>query len=306
MIKQPTRQGSFADFVAELIGQPNLPLALGAFLIGLLGNVLAGALGGWHLWFIPGHWIIIIGLGLAVVGLYFRYVRRKRTVVIEMQESQPTGKAGVILLLSTLNPPAGGTAAENQQRRAEVEAVIARILNSAPENLTAADFTLLNNTNLVPALRALEWHAQAGALRECWLLGTPDESGADGALQHGSAWLAPVLQRWFELLHPDVKVTFNLAAPVPPRSYFQLWQKVDQIFAHSPYRPENIICDITGGLKLMSVGAALACLAPDRMMQYMASDRDWKGEPIAKGKMEPVLVDITPYLVSTADFKRTQ
>ncbi|MFZ1241830.1 MAG: hypothetical protein WAW03_18140 [Anaerolineae bacterium] len=297
MIQKLTRQDSFTDFVAELIGQPNLSLALGAFLIGLLGNVLASALGDWYLWLIPGHWIIIIGLALAVVGLYFQYVRRKRTVVIEMQDNQPTGKAGVILLLSTLNPPTGGTAAENQQRRAEVEATITHIRESASENLTPADFALLNNTNLTPALRALEWHAQAGALRECWLLGTPDESRTDGTLQHGSAWLAPVLQRWFELLHPGLKVNFNLVAPVPSRSYFQLWQKVDEIFTRSPYRPENIICDITGGLKLMSVGAALACLVPGRTMQYMASDRDWKGEPIDKGKMEPVLVDITPYLI---------
>ena len=70
MIQKLTRQDSFTDFVAELIGQPNLSLALGAFLIGLLGNVLASALGDWYLWLIPGHWIIIIGLALAVVGLY--------------------------------------------------------------------------------------------------------------------------------------------------------------------------------------------------------------------------------------------
>lgn len=296
MIKQPTSQSSFADFIAELIGQPNLPLALGAFLIGLLGNVLASALGGWNLWFIPGHWIILLTLGLAVVGLYFRYVRRKRTVVIEIQERQPTGKAGVILLLSTLNPPTQGTPEEVHQRRAEVAAAIEQIRDSAPQSLTAANFTLLNDTNLMPALRALEWHAQAGTLRECWLLGTPNDSKPDGTLVYGSAWLAIVLQRWFEQLHPEQKVNFNLVAPVPPRSYFQLWQTVDQLFSHSPYRPENIICDITGGLKLMSVGAALACLTPGRTMQYMASDRDWKGEPIAKGKLEPVLVDITPYL----------
>ena len=216
MIQKLTRQDSFTDFVAELIGQPNLSLALGAFLIGLLGNVLASALGDWYLWLIPGHWIIIIGLALAVVGLYFQYVRRKRTVVIEMQDNQPTGKAGVILLLSTLNPPTGGTAAENQQRRAEVEATITHIRESASENLTPADFALLNNTNLTPALRALEWHAQAGALRECWLLGTPDESRTDGTLQHGSAWLAPVLQRWFELLHPR-QSRRNQANPVDLR-----------------------------------------------------------------------------------------
>jgi len=296
MIKRPKRKDSFAAFITELIGQPNLSLALGAFLIGLLGNVLAGALGGWYLWHIPGHWIIIVVLALAVIGLYIWYVRRSRGVIIEMQERQPTGKAGVISLLSTLNTPTRGGPQEINRRRAEVEASIRHIRDSAPDSLTVDDFALLNDTNLVPALRALEWHAHAGTLRECWLLGTPDEEKADGKVQHGSAWLAPVLQRWFEKLHPEQRVNFNLVAPVPPRAYFDLWQKVDELFERGPYRPENIICDITGGQKLMSVGAALACLAPRRTMQYMATDRDWRGEPIAEGKMEPVLVDITPYL----------
>lgn len=285
----------FKDFIGKLIGQPNLALALGAFLLGLLGNVLATVLGEWELWGISGNLLVLIVLGASVVALYIFY--RLRRPVIEMRERQPTGKVGLILLLSTLNPRARGTPDEVRRRVQKVQEAAQRISSSGEAELNEDDFQAMLGTNLEPELQAMEFHYSQGTLRECWMIGTPDEIRADGSVVKGSAWLSIVLQRWFNRLHPGHDVRFSPGYKVKPRDYVELWNKVDTIFRRSPFRADATICDITGGLKLMSVGAALACLGDGRTMQYMATDRDWKGEPVAQGQMVPVLVDINPYLV---------
>lgn len=298
MIQPPGRPVPFDRFIVRLIGQPNLTLGLAAFLLGLLGNVLAGALGGWAFLGISGNVWILIVIALAVIALYGLYRFRMPKTKIEMRENAPTAKAGLILLLSTLDPRARGTKVEVARRIKEVQAVVDRILSSDTQALSPADVESLCGTNLEPALRALEFHYHEGTLRECWLIGTPDERRDDGSVVKGSAGLGTVLARWFGYLHPDHRVDFHTSYEVAPRDYVKLWDTVDSIFRAGPLRADAILCDITGGQKLMSIGAALACLGDGRTMQYMAVDRDWKGEPIPQGEMKPVLIDINPYLIS--------
>lgn len=296
MIQPPGRPAPFDQYITRLIGQPTLPLAMGAFLLGLLSNILAGALGGWIFLGVSGNVWILIVVALAVVGLYGLYRWRLRKPKIEMRESAPAAKAGLVLLLSTLDPRARGTKAEVARRIKEVQTAFERILSSDAQALSPTDIEPLCGTNLEPALRALEYHYHEGTLRECWLIGTPDEFRDDGSVVKGSAGLGLVLERWFGYLHPDHRVLFHASYEVAPRDYVRLWNTVDGIFRAGPLRADAILCDITGGQKLMSIGAALACLGDGRAMQYMATDRDWKGEPIAKGEMKPVLIDINPYL----------
>jgi len=185
------------------------------------------------------------------------------------------------------------------QRKQVVQAAANWILRADPDKLSSADFVPLLNTNLEPGLRALEWHLTKGRLEHCWTIGSPDEPASDdhpGVV--GSAWLGESLKRWYECLHPNTGVTFHDTLEVPARNYGQLWATVDRVFHEASLKPEHVICDITGGLKLMSIGAALACLEEGRTMQYMDSTRDWKGDPVPKGQIEPVLIDITPYLVT--------
>jgi hypothetical protein len=289
---------TFKNFVILLVGQPDPSLALGAFLLGLVGNVLATVLGEWELWGISGNIIILVVLAISVITVYILFYRLRRPrAVVEMHEEQPTGKAGLILLLSTLDPRARGAPDVVKRRTNEVLAAVDRILSAKEAELNTGNFDPLLGTNLEPAFRALEFHYRAGTLRECWMIGTPDESRPDGQLTKGSAWLSEVLKRWFNYVYPQHQVRFPAVYEVGPRDYIRLWNTVDTIFQNGPYRPDSVICDITGGLKLMSVGAALACMAEERTMQYMATDRDAKGEPIPRGELAPVLVDINPYLV---------
>jgi hypothetical protein len=182
-----------------------------------------------------------------------------------------------------------------KQRNQQVQQAAERIATAHEADLGDEDFQLLLGTNLEPELRALEFHHDQKNLRECWTIGTPDEVQGDDTIR-GSVWLAVVLERWFNHLHPGSGVRFWLCREVSQRDYVELWKTVDAIFRQGPLRANAIICDITGGLKLMSVGAALACVGDGRAMQYMATNRDWRGEPVERGKMVPVLVDISPYM----------
>ncbi len=294
------RELSFGRWLARLTGQQTLFLAVGAFLLGLLGNVLANVLGNWSLWGLSGNAIILVALLLAVLALYGVHRWRIRNIRLSLEEQQPTGKAGLIVLLSTINPRLTGTPEEIRQQRAEFETQLDRICETEVHLLADADLAPLWETNLVPALRALEYHWGEGTLRDCWMIGTPDEVREDGRQRRGSACLGRVLEQWFYHLHPRHTVHFAAPKVVGPRDYQRLSEIVNSIFREAPYQAQHIICDITGGLKMMSVGAALACLSPGRAMQYMASDRDWKGDPIPKGEMKPVLLDVSPILATAS------
>jgi len=293
----PRRPASLADFLPLLVGQSNVAFALGAFLLGLLSNVLANLLGGWRIGRITGSWIIVLLLALAVVGIWDYYRRRTPVPVVEMVEGRPSGKAGLVLLLSTLDPRARGAPKQCERRTAEVMAAAERILSPDPARCSESDFRALLGTNLEPELRAIEYHLAQGTLRHCWVIGTPDETDDKGKVTKGSAYLGRVLQRWLDHLHPGHEVAFSPATEVRSRDYVTLWNAVDDIFRKSDLKANRVICDVTGGLKLMSIGAALACMGEGRTMQYMDARRDWKGDPVPKGEMAPILVDINPYLV---------
>ena len=302
-MRHPKRPISFPKYVAALVGQPdNWPLAVGALVLIILSNALSSALGEWQLWNFSGNLIIIIVAGVAILVLYLVMKGRNPPVDvgIEIEEKPPTGKAGLILLLSVLDARAGRLDKDERDKRIqEVESAVRRISDGDGSEATDAYFASLYGTNLEPALRAVEFHHGKGTLKQCWTIGTADEKSADDDPAHegrGSASLSTVLGKWFEHLHPKNKVSFTAKDAVKARAYSELWQKVDDIFDKGPMRPDSVICDITGGLKLMSVGAALACLDEGRTMQYMATRRDWQGQPIQPGKMVPILVDISPYL----------
>jgi hypothetical protein len=293
------RRLTLTDYLARLVGQPNLTLALGAFLMGLLGNLFADLAGGWALAGVPGNLIVSGALVGAVIFLYLYLKRKAASLRLQVEEKAPEGKAGLILLLSTFDPRIRDcTESELKQRTEATRRAADWIARCAPNQLTAADFELLPGTNLEPVLAALEWHLAQGVLRDCWTIGSPDAPESAGKATHdGSAWLGVVLQRWFEHAHPEArgKVTFHPTIAVPPRDYLALGQAVDRTFERAPYKPEHVICDITGGQKTMSIGAALACIEEGRTMQYMMAGRDWKGEPLRGTKIAPVLVDVSPY-----------
>lgn len=281
---------SIVQFIGRLVGHPDFILALGAVLLGLLSDLIASLLGEWQLWGLSGNVVISVALIVVVLILFLIY-RRGRVAIIS--EGPPEGKAGVILLLSILNARARGPKAEAQAREAEVNTATKRIYNAARADTVAADdFQALRGTNLEPALHALEYHYEEGTLKDCWCIGTPGEASSDRWPPPGSVWLARVLEHWFTHLHPEHKVTFQPAQAIGMQEYAKLAETIDGIYRKSIFKERSIICDITGGSKLMTMGVGLACVRGSRDMQYMFSARDAQGEPVHGEEMVPVLIDI--------------
>jgi hypothetical protein len=54
---------------------------------------------------------------------------------------------------------------------------------------------------------------------------------------------------------------------------------------------DDLIADITGGLKPMTAGMTLACLARHCDMQYMKTLRDKSGTPVPEAVAEPIQID---------------
>jgi hypothetical protein len=78
-----------------------------------------------------------------------------------------------------------------------------------------------------------------------------------------------------------------------------IWLAIDTIFEQASFKARNVIMDITPGNKPMTVAMALACLEPNRTMQYIVTGRDpLTGEVLGGVRREPVLIDIHPYLYS--------
>src|SRR5262249_39553081 len=112
------------------------------------------------------------------------------------------------------------------------------------------------------ALKAIQHHL--GVLTHCWLVGSKDS------------------QPYIELLQKACRKYFANVQLPPPAIVDDVYNKIDDalkavhdIFerceaeTNGQVKTLDIITDITGGNKIMSVGAAMACLDADRSIEYM-------------------------------------
>lgn len=129
---------------------------------------------------------------------------------------------------------------------------------------------------------AIEYHLPV--LQHCWLIATSESLktaaiiaeryGNRVRVYHGSPGY---------LVDPDeMKSTYNMVVNI-----------LDQATAEARLSITDLIADMTGGLKPMTAGMALACLARNATMQYMKAPRDASGQVIAGAIPEPIRIDTT-------------
>ena len=155
---------------------------------------------------------------------------------------------------------------------------------------TEADFDCIRlwQSNLVPQIRAVDYHFQQGKLRDVWLISTESYEKI-----RGSETAAAILEKYLSTLCSSSNLTIHREGfTLREYDYRRLWELGEQIFRNSGYQNDVMVADITGGNKMMSVAIAMACIPLGRRMQYMDSQRDWQGNPLPKGEMSPVLIDI--------------
>lgn len=144
---------------------------------------------------------------------------------------------------------------------------------------------LISPGNLEVPLQSIQHHQ--GVLQHCWLIASQGHGEDCLASQRTAAELAAqIRQRW-----PGVAVHYGSDFQVDPDDVGSAWRLVDQIYASAAeyqLTVQDILADITGGLKPMTAGMALACLAPERDMQYMRTMRDQSGNPQRGASLTPV------------------
>ena len=264
--KQPQMEGLFS---------PRSPIEFVGFAVvnAMIGLLSAGNLLGFI--FVPT---------LAIAWWLFdrhRIKRQRQSAIFPVIKEPPQAAKGLILLLSPYSP-------RNEALRKSVGLTLLINQVIATSNPEMADFEQIGllDSNLVPQIKAVKYHLEQGKLRDIWLITTEDSQTAAAILekylyyQHG--------QSRFDI-HRNHRVIQNW-------EYNSLWQLGEQIFREAGYRDDVLIADITGGTKMMSVALAMACVPPKRCMQYMDSQRDWQGNPLPKGEMEPVVIDVDPIL----------
>lgn len=145
---------------------------------------------------------------------------------------------------------------------------------------------LLSRGNLDLPLIAIRHHhaaeGAAGHLGHCWVVLTP------GSQELYEQLKARVEEVGFDvLLHPVQLEAVTIEAT---------YRAIDGIYAKKAgevnLTADDIIADLTGGLKTMTAGMVMACLPHGRALEYIESARDpATGEPVT-GTQIPVVVGV--------------
>jgi hypothetical protein len=266
----------FTDFIT-----PRSPITF----LGFAGiNAMTGLLS-------SGNLIGMIFIPVFAAGWWlweWRYRKNlEQEISYSLTKQAPLPSKGLILLLSPYDPRIQKT------EQLEFDVAIQKFIGIL--NPTEADFASINllNSNLAPQLAAVKYHAEARKLRDVWLVTTDNP---------GSVLAANILEQYVRYkdywgqqfdIHPN-------HTPIKDYDYAGLWRLGESIFQDArqeKYQDEAVVADITGGTKLVSLAIAMACIPPGRRMQYMDAQRDWQGNPIPKGEMQPVDIDVDPIML---------
>lgn len=144
-----------------------------------------------------------------------------------------------------------------------------------------AGLILLLGPSEAAAPIALDYHLPR--LKHCWMI-TTTASLKTAALLAERYRARNVTVYWGE---PNYVVD-----PDQLQSTYDLVIRIIEVEAvQAGLKPHEMIADITGGMKPMSAGMALACLARNRNMQYIKSLRDAAGQPMEGVPAEPIRID---------------
>jgi hypothetical protein len=258
---------------------------LGFAVVGVIINLLSG-----------GNPIGVLGVGILFISWW--WLDRHRAKQLSKQlgfsvrpKEPPKGAKGLILLLSPYSPRQ-----ESLRDEKQLQPLVERIINTSIEKLQLADFEKIGlfNSNLLPQIKAVEYHIEEGNLRDVWLISSQSYDRVKG-----SEIAAKILLQYLNFQYRQRLEVHTQGFCVEDWNYKKLWELGDKIFCESSYKEEAIVADITGGTKMMTMALAMACIPPKRRMQYMDAQRDWQGNPLSAGEIKPVGIDVTPIIHSS-------
>ena len=136
-------------------------------------------------------------------------------------------------------------------------------------------------------LFALEHHRKGGGASHCWLVMQDVDPVHEAFNRLRQALQANGLPTQ---LHPVL-----IQQPDAASAYRAVRKIFEEEAGGVGLKPQDIIADITGGLKPLTVGMVLAVLTVGGALEYVESDRDKSGEPIPN-TLRVVLLDTTFYV----------
>lgn len=267
----------------ENIFSPRSPLDfLGFAVVGVIINLLSG-----------GNPIGFVGVGILFIYWFWLDHQRAKKIskglALSFGSKEPAkGAKGLIVLLSPYSPRLQSLKDEKQ-----LKPLVQHIINTPAEKLELADFQNIDlyNSNLLPQIKAVEYHVKEGNLRDVWLI-----SSKSYDFVKGSEITAKILSQYLTFEYGQRLEVHTQDYCVEDWNYKRLWEIGDQIFRESDYKDEAVVADITGGTKMMTMALAMACVLPKRRMQYMDAQRDWQGNPLSAGEIKPVGIDVNPII----------
>ncbi|MFQ5577273.1 MAG: hypothetical protein ACE5G8_09840, partial [Anaerolineae bacterium] len=193
------------------------------------------------------------------------------------------GRRGFIGFVSLYKPHAGTAAAalSPQERRQAVDAL-------------DFDRLQLEASNFRPIIEAIFSHKSE--LEHCWLLTTK------GQQTPGSSPYAPLLVAYLRerkgircKFHHGEAYTISLDddALIFSKTYDQV-QRILKQTERLKIASQELVADITGGVRSMTLGMILACLNGDRDVEFVGTRYDERGEPA--GDPFPIIFSFEPLL----------
>lgn len=267
----------------------SLPVLLGVLLIAsvqLFSGAIPDAIGYWNLKQFPQLIVTILGiLGVLVLGISSLVNREPTSRILASRSviTQKDTRRGLILLASRFDPRGQLSkelpAIDSEENRKKRAIAIDDLLKKAIETRDTS-FLDIENSNLNQALRAIRVHwkpenGETGLLEHIWLLSTGGSTQSAEVLalhlQNQSDFKAKIHhagdKKWLEVpgKEGDNKELIERTKDTAARVFKEA--------SESPFslKSYELVADVTGGFKTMTVGLTLACLARDRDLQYVSS-----------------------------------
>ena len=124
-------------------------------------------------------------------------------------------------------------------------------------------------SNASSAMHAIKYHFNGKRLERVWLI--PSNGRENDKFGRSSISLAEEIGKECEMLKNEAgqRLMVDRTHEVSPADAQDTFDTVNRIFRTGGFRAEEIIADFTGGTKPMTVGMIMACLPPERELEYV-------------------------------------
>jgi hypothetical protein len=269
------------------------PLAV-ALLVGFLAlgvNIVANIITNW----LPQgtEYALSVIAALIVAAFSYYYVRSRQTVEVDIavdalctpEEEHEQAQRALVVFLSLYRPLRGPAAKLTQK---QIDRAVREL------DYTTLDLDNTGNTTLGHQIRAIKAHRTK--LEHCWLVATKARvSGKRQSLDY-----APVLAKYIQdKINPAIQVHYGenyaVTLDIEEKICRNTYRLVKHIYKEAEtlgMKKKEIITDITGGIRGITLGAILACLDKDENVEYIGTDYDENGNPTETSY--PVVVEYKP------------